>query len=89
MTATAQRAQAPVQELEVKAFTVPTDSPEADGTLAWDSTTIVVVHAYGAGEWGVGYTYADLATATLIEAARRGGRLSRMMAWYSLLRMMV
>jgi L-alanine-DL-glutamate epimerase-like enolase superfamily enzyme len=67
MTATAQRVRAPVQELEVKAFTVPTDAPEADGTLAWDSTTIVVVHAYGAGEWGIGYTYADLATATLIE----------------------
>jgi L-alanine-DL-glutamate epimerase-like enolase superfamily enzyme len=68
MTATAQRLQAPVQELEVQAFTIPTDGPEADGTLAWDSTTIVVVHAYGSGEWGLGYTYADVATATLIES---------------------
>ena len=33
-------------ELEVAAYTVPTDAPEADGTLAWDSTTIVVVHAH-------------------------------------------
>jgi L-alanine-DL-glutamate epimerase-like enolase superfamily enzyme len=67
MTATALRVQAPIQELGVQAFTVPTDAPEADGTLSWSSTTIVVVHAYGAGEWGLGYTYADVATAKLIE----------------------
>src|SRR5439155_25764373 len=48
--------------------TVPTDQPEADGTLAWDATTIVVVHAFGGGEWGLGFTYADVATATLIES---------------------
>lgn len=68
MTATAVRAEAPVQELEVAAYTVPTDAPEADGTLAWRSTTIVVVHAHGAGEVGLGYTYADVSTATLIES---------------------
>ncbi len=66
MTATAVRAQAPVDELEVGAYTIPTDAPEADGTLAWDSTTIVVVHAHGAGECGLGYTYADVSTARLI-----------------------
>jgi L-alanine-DL-glutamate epimerase-like enolase superfamily enzyme len=62
------RAQAPVEELEVGAFTIPTDHPEADGTLAWDSTTIVVVHAHGAGEMGVGYTYADVSTAKLVDS---------------------
>jgi L-alanine-DL-glutamate epimerase-like enolase superfamily enzyme len=61
-------AKAPVQELEVAAFTIPTDAPEADGTLSWDSTTIVVVHARAAGEWGLGYTYADVSTAKLIES---------------------
>ena len=30
---------APIEELEVGAYTVPTDAPEADGTLAWDATT--------------------------------------------------
>ena len=60
--------QAPIEELEVGAYTVPTDAPEADGTLSWDSTTIVVVHAYAGGEWGLGYTYADVATAKLIES---------------------
>lgn len=68
MTATATRVQAPIEELEVGAYTVPTDAPEADGTLSWDSTTIVVVHAYAGGEWGLGYTYADVATAKLIES---------------------
>jgi len=57
---------APVQEIEVAAYTIPTDAPEADGTLSWDSTTIVVVHAHAAGQWGLGYTYADVSTAKLI-----------------------
>jgi L-alanine-DL-glutamate epimerase-like enolase superfamily enzyme len=61
------RVEAPVQELEVSAFTVPTDAPEADGTLSWDETTIVVVHARGGGEWGLGYTYADVSTAKLVD----------------------
>ena len=57
-----------MQEIEVAAYTIPTDAPEADGTLSWDSTTIVVVHAHAAGEWGLGYTYADVSTAKLIDS---------------------
>jgi L-alanine-DL-glutamate epimerase-like enolase superfamily enzyme len=53
--------------LEVAAYEIPTDAPEADGTLAWDSTTIVVVHASAGSACGVGYTYADVSTAVLIE----------------------
>ena len=30
-----------VERIDSRAFTVPTDEPESDGTLAWDSTTIV------------------------------------------------
>jgi L-alanine-DL-glutamate epimerase-like enolase superfamily enzyme len=69
---TAVHVQAPVDELEVAAYTIPTDAPEADGTLAWDATTIVVVHAYGGGERGLGYTYADVSTAKLIESKLAG-----------------
>ena len=29
--------------VDAAAYTVPTDGPEADGTLSWDATTIVVV----------------------------------------------
>ncbi|MGI8712609.1 MAG: enolase C-terminal domain-like protein [Solirubrobacteraceae bacterium] len=56
-----------IDRIEVGAYTIPTDSPEADGTLAWDATTIVVVHAHGDGKTGLGYTYADTSTATLIK----------------------
>jgi L-alanine-DL-glutamate epimerase-like enolase superfamily enzyme len=66
------RAEVAVEELEVGAYTVPTDQPEADGTLAWDSTTIVVVHAHGGGETGVGYTYADVSTAKLVASKLAG-----------------
>jgi len=71
-TATATRAEVPVDEIDVAAYTIPTDVPEADGTLAWDATTIVVVHARGGGEGGLGYTYADVSTAELI-ASKLGG----------------
>ena len=72
MTATAVREQAPVEQLEVGAYTIPTDAPEADGTLAWDATTIVVVHARGGGACGLGYTYADVSTAKLIASKLAG-----------------
>lgn len=47
---------------------MPTDFPESDGTLKWDSTTLVLVHSYGGGKLGLGYTYADGATANLIHS---------------------
>lgn len=40
--------------------------PEGDGTLSWDATTIVVVHAHAGEVKGLGYTYADPSTAKLI-----------------------
>jgi L-alanine-DL-glutamate epimerase-like enolase superfamily enzyme len=73
MTTTAARSiEVPVDELEVAAFTIPTDAPEADGTLAWDATTIVVVHACAGDRRGLGYSYADVATAKLIESKLAG-----------------
>ncbi len=56
-----------IRGLTVDAYTVPTDFPESDGTLAWDRTTLVVVHARGADKIGLGYTYADVPTANLIK----------------------
>ena len=32
-----------VEQVDVSAYTVPTDAPEADGTWAWDKTTLVLV----------------------------------------------
>jgi L-alanine-DL-glutamate epimerase-like enolase superfamily enzyme len=60
--------EAPVEALEVAAYTVPTDAPEADGTLSWEETTVVVVHARAQDESGVGFTYADVSTAKLVES---------------------
>jgi L-alanine-DL-glutamate epimerase-like enolase superfamily enzyme len=56
----------PVQSLRVSAYTIPTDFPESDGTLEWDRTTLVLVEADAGGKQGLGYTYADHATAALI-----------------------
>ena len=47
-------------------------SPRKTGHSAWDETTIVVVHAHAAEQTGLGYTYADLATAKLIESKLAG-----------------
>ncbi|MFT3768223.1 MAG: enolase C-terminal domain-like protein [Minicystis sp.] len=60
------RASIPIEGIEVAAYTIPTDRPESDGTLAWDRTTLVVVHAAAGGSRGLGYTYADVATARLV-----------------------
>ena len=57
---------ATVERLEVSAYTVPTDGPESDGTLRWDSTTLVLVEAHAAGRTGLGYTYSGVAAARLI-----------------------
>jgi L-alanine-DL-glutamate epimerase-like enolase superfamily enzyme len=54
--------------MRVQTFEIPADEPESDGTLEWDSTTVVVVEVDAAGETGVGYTYADASAAQLIES---------------------
>lgn len=66
------RVEAPVEALEVAAYTVPTDAPEADGTLSWDATTVVVVDARAGGESGLGFTYADVSTAKLVQSKLAG-----------------
>jgi L-alanine-DL-glutamate epimerase-like enolase superfamily enzyme len=56
-----------VDRVTAAAYEVPTERPEADGTLAWSSTTLIVVHVTGGGRTGIGYTYADAACKPLIE----------------------
>jgi L-alanine-DL-glutamate epimerase-like enolase superfamily enzyme len=58
---------APIEGITVRTFTVPTDAPESDGTLEWHSTTLVLVVITAAGEHGLGFTYANAATARVIE----------------------
>jgi L-alanine-DL-glutamate epimerase-like enolase superfamily enzyme len=55
-----------VERLVAFSRTIPTDGPESDGTLEWDSTTIVVAEAHADGVAGLGYTYADEAAVALV-----------------------
>ncbi len=55
-----------VEGLEVRAYTVPTSGPEGDGTLEWDSSTLVAVQARAGGIEGLGYTYAPPACAAVV-----------------------
>ncbi len=65
---------------------VPTDGPEADGTLSWDATTIVIVEARAGGHAGIGYSYAAGAAAALVSELLAGvvvggDALSPQLAW--------
>lgn len=56
-----------VDALEVSAYTVPTEVPEADGTAAWNSTTAVVVQIRSGDVVGTGWTYGP---ASVVEVVR-------------------
>jgi L-alanine-DL-glutamate epimerase-like enolase superfamily enzyme len=60
------RVAAPIERIAASAYTIPTDAPESDGTLEWRSTTLVLVEARAANATGIGYSYANRATAELI-----------------------
>lgn len=55
-----------IEELSTAAYVIPTEEPESDGTLVWDSTTLALVHIAAGGKTGIGYSYADTATVKLI-----------------------
>jgi L-alanine-DL-glutamate epimerase-like enolase superfamily enzyme len=46
-----------VEALTAATYRIPTDAPEADGTISWTSTTMTVVWARAAGCVGTGWTY--------------------------------
>ena len=56
----------PIERTVASVYTIPTDSPESDGTYEWQHTTLVLVEITGGGHTGLGYTYADSSTATMI-----------------------
>ncbi len=55
-----------IDRFEVASYSVPTETPESDGTLEWDRTIIVIVTVHAGGRCGLGYTYADSATVALL-----------------------
>lgn len=68
---------APIDMVSVSVYDIPTDQPEADGTLAWNKTTLVVAEVGAAGTTGLGYTYASRASQTLIDDILAGAVLHR------------
>jgi L-alanine-DL-glutamate epimerase-like enolase superfamily enzyme len=60
------RPSAAIRRVTPFAYRVPTDSPESDGTLEWQATTIIVVETEAGGEIGVGYSYTDEAAARFV-----------------------
>jgi L-alanine-DL-glutamate epimerase-like enolase superfamily enzyme len=58
--------QALVDTVNSAVYVIPTDSRESDGTLSWDSTTLIVVTARAAGAEGLGWTYGSPAVASVV-----------------------
>jgi L-alanine-DL-glutamate epimerase-like enolase superfamily enzyme len=55
-----------VERIETAVYTIPTETPESDGTLEWDSTTLILAEVTAGGEMGIGYTYGHAAAAVVI-----------------------
>ena len=55
-----------ISNVDVMVYEYPTDQPEADGTIDWDSTTIVAVRLHDGDHEGLGWTYAAGAVRTVI-----------------------
>jgi L-alanine-DL-glutamate epimerase-like enolase superfamily enzyme len=75
-----------VREVQARAYTIPTDAPEADGTLRWEATSVVVAQVRAGSETGLGYSYAAPAAAALIadtlaDVVRGADALSPPAAW--------
>src|SRR5215467_12139732 len=56
-----------IQQVHTAAFKIPTATPESDGTLTWNNTTLIITEIEAAGKTGIGYTYADSSAAYMIE----------------------
>ena len=56
-----------ISEVRCRVYTVPTDQPEADGTLAWSSTTVVTVEVRAGDVTGLGWTYASSACKAIVD----------------------
>lgn len=48
----------PIGEVRASAFKIPIHRPEADGTIAWNSTTLIVVQVSACNWAGLSYPYA-------------------------------
>lgn len=56
-----------IEGLTTTVFTIPTDRPESDGTMEWNTTTLVLAQVTSGNRRGIGYSYAAAATARVID----------------------
>ncbi len=63
---TEEKIEVKLENIRARAYKVPTDKPESDGTLKWDSTTIIIVESEAAGYTGIGYSYTHSSAAKFI-----------------------
>lgn len=55
-----------IGRVTARSYRIPTDAPEADGTIAWSATTLVLVEVEARGITGLGYSYASAAAAQIV-----------------------
>jgi L-alanine-DL-glutamate epimerase-like enolase superfamily enzyme len=56
---------ASITSADISAYTVPTETPEADGTADWDSTTAIAVTLQAENTRGLGFVYGNEAVAAV------------------------
>ena len=61
-----------IESVDASVYTVPTDAPEADGTLSWDSTTMTLVQVRAGDACGTGWTYGSAACAAVVAGKLAG-----------------
>lgn len=66
-----------ISDVSTAVYRFPTLTPEADGTLAWEATTAVVVHVRAGGCTGLGWTYSSAAAATVVHDELRDELVGR------------
>jgi L-alanine-DL-glutamate epimerase-like enolase superfamily enzyme len=57
-----------ISDVQVSAYTLPTDRPESDGTLEWQETTIILVKIRSRDKEGLGYTYGHISIVDVIQS---------------------
>jgi len=80
-----------IERIDVSLYRIPLDEPEADGTMTWDATTVVVARPHAGGLSGLGYTFGPAACGALIEeilgdAIRGRSALDVVGAWGAMVR---
>lgn len=55
-----------IESVRATLLTIPTEQPETDATLEWDSHTVLLVEVHAAGRTGIGYSYTQDGAAAVV-----------------------